>query len=523
MIRITWIQTPIYFFCLLLSSSGQTNLPAGIVDKPLRVEISAQSDGETYRIIPCGQTGMILFYKSIEADEENTIKWYFLFYDIHLQQIWVKGVPIINYLEFTNSFFANDTLSFLFSEERKNKVDGVNLQILRIILPSGEFILNNGKVSQHMVPAFFEVKNNYAIVGLNGTTSETGFVFLELASGVLNFYPLHDETPTVIEFASVNPADLSVTGIITRTVSKKTFDQELLRMTKDGVIHSRTLLNTYNLDRILTQIREISTGQDQGLILGTYAFQNIPGQKQNEFTESTGFFSSRIEQNTQKTLLFFNFLDLKNATILLDEQDILKLRKKSMKRSRPGEEYSLDASLLLHDIRQWKDQYFLIAELFYPQYHSESYTDYDFYGRPYTNSYTVFDGYRFTSALIVGFDQEGNFLWDNVMKIRNLISLDRTPKIATLFYGNELVLAYSADGRIASQIIKGDETVEKLSFSEIESFDRNDKIMVESKSCLIHWYDEFFLAYGFQEIKNVTREDQLKRIVFYCNKVRFQR
>jgi hypothetical protein len=162
-----------------------------------------------------------------------------------------------------------------------------------------------------------------------------------------------------------------------------------------------------------------------------------------------------------------------------------------------------------------------MAESFSPQYHSENFTDYDFYGRPFTNTYNVFDGYRYKKALIAGFDTSGKLIWDNSTDIHNLISFELNPRVIPYSKGDHIVLIYQGDGKIASEIIHHNEVIEKLDFSPIELEYKNDKLVSETKSRMIYWYGNFFLCSGYQEIKNVSLERNNKRLVFYFNKVSF--
>jgi hypothetical protein len=238
--------------------------------------------------------------------------------------------------------------------------------------------------------------------------------------------------------------------------------------------------------------------------------------------ESTGFFYSRISGNQQKNIAFYNFLEFKNAGNLLDKKDIMMLRKKAMKKNLDLTSFSLDYTLLLHPVIRKDSTFILMAEAFNPQYHSETFTDFDYYGRPFTNSYSVFDGYRYNSAIITGFDDKGKLLWDNNMEIRNLVSFDLEQKVNTIFTAGDIVLTYQGEGKLASKIVKGYDVIEKLDYSPVEMSLPDDKLLSETKSKMIPWYDNYFLCSGYQEIRNVALEGNNKRLVYYFSKIKFE-
>ena len=194
-----------------------------------------------------------------------------------------------------------------------------------------------------------------------------------------------------------------------------------------------------------------------------------------------------------------------------------------MKKSKLPGEYSVDFPLMFQDIVQHDGRFILPAEVYSPQYRTESYTDFDFYGRPYTNSYSVFDGFRYQNAIVAGFDSDGRLIWDNVLEIRNLVSFDPSPKVALYFDGNDILLSFLGDGKIGYKIIRADSIVEKLDYVALDLLYPDDKLINESGGRMIKWYENYFLCYGYQEIKNIALTSNNKRMVFYVNKVRFER
>ena len=108
------------------------------------------------------------------------------------------------------------------------------------------------------------------------------------------------------------------------------------------------------------------------------------------------------------------------------------------------------------------------------------------------------------------------------MEIFNILTFDLVNRVNVYFNGNETVLAYNREGKIGSKIFEGSTVIEGVEYDPIEPMFVNDKVMSDSKSSMEYWYDNYFLAYGFQTIKNNSKSDTDKRVVFYINKVSFQ-
>ena len=108
------------------------------------------------------------------------------------------------------------------------------------------------------------------------------------------------------------------------------------------------------------------------------------------------------------------------------------------------------------------------------------------------------------------------------MEIRDVISYDLGPKVCAIQQGEKILISYNSSGKIGSEIIKGPETTGKLEFSPVESKYPDDKLISETRSGMVPWYDNYFLCYGFQDIKNIALDENNRRLVFYLTKVKFE-
>lgn len=507
-----------------MTSFSQNSMGNNNPDKPLRIEIPARSVNETYRVIPCGTNGLIIFFRSEEIAPNGQIKWYFSCYDTNLQQLWVKSVPLFSDQDYRFNQVGHDTITLLFVHTGKSRTPENSYEILRIVPQNGTMILNTGTLDDGVAVDAFGVQKGRAWLGINSKGQAGKIVNIRLKQGINKAFPLGQGNQISILWMQPDSTAVAVSAIVCRQVSKKSSEYYMVSYDTNGVIKREVLIGTQAADRTLTQIRVTSVPSGTEFLLGGYA-QGVSGstQKNNPVEESTGFFASLIRNGAQQSINFYNFLELQNVNSIMGEDDIVNLKKKAMKKNKPLTEYSLDYSMLLHPIASVNEQFILTAEIFASQYHTESFTDFDFYGRPYTNSYSVFDGYRFFNAIVAGFDQDGKLLWDNNIEIRNLVSLDLSPKVVIFPAGNDLVLCYVSDGKIGSKIIQENNVVEKLDFSAIDMLIPDDKLLSETKGNLVLWYGNYFLSYGYQDIKNIVLETNNKRLVFYFSKLRFDK
>jgi len=176
----------------------------------------------------------------------------------------------------------------------------------------------------------------------------------------------------------------------------------------------------------------------------------------------------------------------------------------------------------MHDLLVNDGQFIITAEAYSPEYHTYTQMSYDYYGRAFPTSYQVFDGFRYSHAFIAGFDSSGNILWNNGMEMRDILTKYLNRKLNCEFENNdEIVLFYNANNKVAFKTIKGNTIVENTSYSTLVPKRNTDQPYNEYLGTIEHWYDDYFIATGYQTIRNNSLESS-KRNVFYISKMAFR-
>jgi hypothetical protein len=491
-------------------------------EESARIEINASSDKESYRTVTCGKTGVLLFFKSTEIADAQRVKWYFSFYDTNLRQAWVKSLPVLSDLDFRFKTFSGDTLCLVFGYTGKVKSEDQPFEIIRIEPREGTFIPNITKIPANTEPAFFQISGHSAYIALNQKNGQALIEILDLKSNHTKGFLISQQSHVIIRWFGIDTSAHTLKMIVTRVLGKKQSDNVYQVFDTTGNLKAEVQLGTGNEEKELAGFRVVTTEKGEDLITGTYRLtKGGSSQKNKEPDESSGLFTSLLVPGSQKNINYFNFINLKSIGILLSAKDLAELKKKAQKKNKNADEFSADLYVVNHDPFIHDRQIIQISELYNLQYHVENFTDFDFYGRPYTNSYSVFDGFRFSGAFITGFNQEGQLLWDNAMEIKDLMSSDLSSKVVSKYVGDEMLLAYYSGGKIGSKIIMKDEVRGKLGFDPVEMRYPDDKLVAETRSSFLPWYDNYFLCCGFQEIKNIALESNNKRLVFQLTKVKF--
>ncbi|MBN1340501.1 MAG: hypothetical protein JXA03_14320 [Bacteroidales bacterium] len=487
-------------------------------DPPLRLETEVKSDDASYRIVPCGNNGLILFYESTLTEEERKI-WIFVFYDVNLHEKWKTEVPLDKQVGFAKDAFNGTHAHIIFHAPDRKKANN-NYQIVRIETGSGETEVFGGNVPDKSLIRDFRLMGSMALIGYNGE-KYSGIIAHDLKAAEQKDFFQNDSTFSQIECIYSDTARNTIWAVFNNFYSKTLFYFTVIQFEQGSGRVTRYYLPPSEGKKCNTAALTVL---DDGnlLVIGTYDnTKNRDTDIKNYFSnEATGFFTTKIENGSIGSPSYYNFIDFENITGYLKASEFMNARKKANKKG--AENLSLDYDLLIHDIYSHHGLFYFIAEGFYEEYHTVTNTYYDYYGRPMPLSYSVFDGYRYFNTFVTCFDGDGKKKWDNGLEIFNILAFDLKKMVTVFFDSTSLVLAYNREGKIAAKIIDEGETIEGTDYFPLEASYANDRIIEDKKSIMVPWYGNYFLCYGFQTIRNDSFIGKERRLVFYLNKVAFR-
>ncbi len=516
-----------YLFSVLLiftlTSLGQSAKEREGFDPPLRIEIPVKSDNETYRLIPAGKNGLLLYYRSIEMAGDQQVNWYFSLYDTNLIQEWVVPVAIPAEHVVVDSKTDGDTLSLFMAAAGKSRESDGRIEMVRILATSGKATLTRNEIPKGARSYHFDVAGEVAWMGVNYPTGGSRIFQMDLTTDKIHgFQATENENQTIAAITKLKSIHGTI-AVIAKQITKKTWDYTLVRFDSLG----RKLMEipfSFPENKPASNFYIRPAGQADIFLTGFYgpSLSSTNHATGVHSPETTGIFTIRFQENGSPILKMFNYLDFKSSAEFIGQEEIMNLKKKALKKNRAGSEYSVDFMVVPREPAMKDDHLVITFDVFEPEYHTETYTDFDFYGRPYTNSYAVFDGYRFKTGMIAAISFQGELLWDNTLPFRNALTMDLLPKmVAYPGGGTEYALCYLTEGIIASRIISGSTIREATTYLPLDLSENGDKLVRETRSGLYHWYDNYFIANGFQEIKNIGGEIGNRKNVYYFTKIRF--
>ena len=547
--------------CTMFIIHCSINIAKCQIPQTLTMEIEAKNGSGNYNIIPLAEKGLIVFNENIDKSS-NSREWIVTKYDTVFKESWSKVINIhrnrsLRYVKSYYDSYQNKfhilllrTKTYLISNR---SVKNGEFVIITLNMSSGDYKITNGYLPGRTDVTEFRVLKNNAYIGgnscpSNGTVylhSLLSITFIPMFTGLslFKFKPVMLNVNLTNGNLSLMPNNYSGNAyMLNEQISQQsTYDSPKYTITSinKNIINTKKsflCFNTYDYENNIIKSDKIIMPPDSTIVSvksfyikennflsGTYkiirrhriTFSPFYHSASELSLSADGLFFSKIINNKPDFIKFYSFRKFQNFYNVINAQGKKKINYK-------GKNLNTDYQLLLHDIIQRGDEYILVAEAYYPEYHLEYFWTSDAYGHFFQESREVFDGYRYTHAIITAFDTKGNLLWDNSFEIGNILTYNIKERVKTMFDEDDIVLAYSNEGRIASKIIHKNKVIqdkeeEKLDLSQSPTDFKNNL-----SSDIDFWYKNYFITFGYKSISNNTSKLKNAKNLFYFSKIAFQ-
>ncbi len=247
------------------------------------------------------------------------------------------------------------------------------------------------------------------------------------------------------------------------------------------------------------------------IVAGNFSLRNLDYSK--------GIFYAEINPSDENKIRYHNFSDLENFFKFMKPPHEARVKARIARREQKGKKVRLTYQFLTQEVHQYGDEYLLLGEAYYPRYYYLSSFGYSARGD------RVFDGYRYTHAVIVGFNEKGDLIWDNTFEINDVKPFNIQQYVKLAPQRDKIGMLYMYENKLWSKTISRNQVVAGKSLNELKlkyDYDILRERNTEGSS-LEYWYDPFFLIYGIQNVGNSRNEtDYLGRRVLFINKLKFQ-
>ncbi|MDP2723005.1 MAG: hypothetical protein Q8O72_09625 [Bacteroidales bacterium] len=495
--------------------------------KTVRIEIPSDIDADSYHLEPVGKNGVLIFYASNEVDKEGKRNWYFGLFDEMLNQQWLKFVALNDHVEYLEAKLNGNRIHLLYRNTAKSKSGYDFYEIVTYDAKIQAFSLISGTIPEKAEISAFSVIYNTACLALNLRKNASDLVFISLISGEVTPVHLFDDSQcSIMNVDCDNENELFI--VASKVVRDGRYLQDVIRYySPKGDIKSELAIDNTETMKLMRNFRFFPKRGGELVVLGTYdmitgRMASLKDLDETDEAKSAGYFFLKFKGDVQTALNFYDFMQFSNIKGTMEAREIVNAR--SVKDS-TGEREKHKVVMASFHLTQplaikANQQYILSTEVYKPYYQTETRMDYDYYGRPYPHTVTIFAGYQFYDILLASFSEEGNLLWDNEFVIDDILSF-KLKRHAIIVPDSSLVtIGYINGGKLFSKTIEGPVTISKESSPVAPLFVR-DRITRDDDNVIVPWFNNYYLIYGKETIRNRALANQDVRTVFYVNKVAF--
>jgi hypothetical protein len=320
----------------------------------------------------------------------------------------------------------------------------------------------------------------------------------------------------------------------------RTFSIVLSERMRNG--HYTNRVKSFTYEGLLIQESIINPGEEINLIDGTTtSFSNGVQLMAGTYSKksslySRGIYISKFTNGQQRFVKNYNYGDLYNFFAYRGEKAARRIARRVARKKKRGKEPKFSYRLYIHEIARKKDVNIMVAEAYYARYSSGNTF---MYGSPiaYNPYYNTsggynnfgqpmrrFMGYKFTHAIIVAFDNQGELIWDNSFRTNDITAYNLIESVAVNVQGDRAVVMYLDENELRSKVVDGNEVLEGKTYNPVRLLHPGDRLRSRDSEIkgVENWYDNYLFSYGLQRIKNKNfPRKERKRKVFYINKIAF--
>lgn len=289
---------------------------------------------------------------------------------------------------------------------------------------------------------------------------------------------------------------------------------------------------TFTSEGLMVQDLFVTPGEKKNLIDGaSTTFDNgiqlVAGAHSKRSTSySKGLYLSKFVNGRQQFIKYHNFADLENFFGYLNDKREQRIKARIKRRKDLGKNSKFNYRLLIHEMKELDNGVnLMVAEAYYPRYSNAGASGGPNSAAQWNGRPSTFMGYKFTHAIVVAFNTNGDILWDHSFKIKDVETYTLDKLVSVGNFGQETVLMYLDENEIRSKIVRENEIIEGKTFNPVKLKDETEEVKSRNPEdeTLDHWYEDCFYASGVHTLAKIDRPGfRNSRKVFYINKIQYK-
>ncbi len=467
-----------------------------------RIELPLFKNDEPYEVMSAGKDGLVLHRKISLSGADIQV----IYIDTSFQQKWSGILPVEKRFVLAHKARQGQNLYFLFHHKEFAEI---NFQVYSVNLITGLFTRYIVPNYIPFAPTHFEVTTTGALIGGYFAGKIPVILFYDLSTQKSKILPgLFNEPGELIQ---IKPHDDGSFSILIG--AKNQLRQETLWVksySAQGALRQNYVLKPTENNNLLFG-KSMSLGLNNQIVAGIYGNRNS--------NYSKGLFIAQVNNGETESIKYYPFSDLENFFAFMKAGRQQRVKERIKRKTIKGKKIRLQYRFLVNEIVPYEDQFILLGEAFYPVYKS---IDRNYYGGGLVPGSMIFDGYKYTHAVLIGFNKEGKILWDNSFEINDVKTLTLEQFVKMDVQDDKIVLLYLFDNKIRSKVIKDNIVLEGKSYNQLKmNLDETTSDEDEEFGKLNYWYEGNFHASGIRYTSD-KRFGRQNRRIFFVNKLRYK-
>ncbi len=487
-------------------------------DDPLRVEFPASGRSEGYHLILAGQQGFIVLRKEGGSDNNNTV-WRVFGYSPFLEQRWEDSLELPEDLELAAKDYHQGVagLVFLHSSNRGSSLREVWVEMRQGVVGQYGF-----HVEEPLIIRDYKTAGQQSFLLAQQESDSRGVIGRIFQSGKDDDRQLKvirlDRKARKHEYIcdhikmGMRPSRMDVFHY------EQTIDVYTVHAPPEG--HHQIYMHSFSMSGEIMNIRRIAISEGKSVVdvavtsrdSMRFIAATVSGviNRYNRYEDYTdGIFFCSITHNGEINARLYT---LSNITSFYRKAHAEMFQFFPGRRDSPG---SAGYPLQIHPVLKGREnEMILLAEAYYPEYLTQIY--YDAYGMSRTRR--VFNGYKYTHALALAFNDEAGLLWHEAMEIRDIKTYSRKIRTDIISDGTQAGIIYSLNNKLRYQIVSNGKAIGDVGSASLPLKYRNDMVKRSRDNQVVVWHGDYLLAYGYQDIENRSEGN---RSVFFVQKIAF--
>ncbi|NQZ75478.1 MAG: hypothetical protein HRT61_05110 [Ekhidna sp.] len=487
-----------------------------LILQPNRIEFQKTKVTSQFTVVPGNEDGLLVAEETDVIAKGGRYQWNIFMVDTTLSIVWKKELvvptngPLIGYEYFDGKYYL------LFN---KDKYRNEQLVVYQFNNQNSDFLVYEITTVFPVAISYFESVGETLLIGGYANFRPVVITYNindKIPRIVPGFYDNRNEILDIV----VDEQSSLFTVIMQEKMRNKKYTVRVKTFTSNGDVIQDNLVDPGERKSLLDAASTTFAGGLQYLA-GTHSRKSL--------NYSQGFYLSKFINGQQQFNKYYPFAELNNFFGHLKPKREERIMQRIERKKEKGKTKKFSYRLLVHDILEKDGEYIMIAEAYYPRYnHTSAASGFNplggFGGPPGLGSNPYFLGYKYTHAVVIGFDFNCNIIWDQTFKIEDIQTFSLDEHVVVSAAGEQVVLMYLEENEIRSKVVKGNEIVEGRTFNPIKLSFQNDEVRSKNPDVegLEKWYDETLFAYGEQNIYNGNGVGQKNnRRVFYINKIQY--